>query len=90
MASIRESAVVALPTHGFEGAMICCAYVPVSGADATPVALRQSLGRLLPVHMLPSRWMAFDRLPRNGNGKIDRAALRQLFESHEAVAAREP
>src|SRR5438034_5516487 len=88
--SIRESAVVAIATNGFEGAMICCAYVPVSGADATPVALRQSLGRLLPVHMLPSRWMAFDRLPRNGNGKIDRGSLRQLFENHETVAARQP
>jgi len=87
--SIRESAVVAIPTHGFEGAMICCAYVPVSGGDTTPVALRQNLGRLLPVHMLPSRWMAFDRLPRNGNGKIDRASLKQLFENHETVAARE-
>ena len=80
---------VAIATNGFEGAMICCAYVPVSGADATPVALRQSLGRLLPVHMLPSRWMAFDRLPRNGNGKIDRASLKLLFERHETVATRE-
>jgi amino acid adenylation domain-containing protein len=88
--SIRESAVVAIATGGFEGAMICCAYVPASGAGATPVALRQKLGRLLPVHMLPSRWMAFDRLPRNGNGKIDRASLRQLFETHETVGARQP
>jgi len=87
LASIRESAVVAISTNGFEGAMICCAYVPAAGADATPVSLRQSLGRLLPVHMLPSRWMAFDRLPRNGNGKIDRASLKQLFEQHETVAS---
>ena len=85
--SIRESAVVAISTNGFEGAMICCAYVPAAGADATPVALRQGLGRLLPVHMLPSRWMAFDRLPRNGNGKIDRASLKQLFEQHETIAS---
>ena len=87
--SIRESAVVAIPTNGFEGAVICCAYVPVWTTDATPMALRQRLGRLLPVHMLPSRWMAFDRLPRNGNGKIDRASLKTLFESHETAAARE-
>ena len=81
---------MAIVTNGFEGAMICCAYVPASGADAAPVALRQKLGRLLPGHMLPSRWRAFDRLPRNGNGKIDRASLKQLFETHETVAAREP
>jgi acyl-coenzyme A synthetase/AMP-(fatty) acid ligase len=87
---IRESAVVAISTGGFEGATICCAYVPMTGTDSTPVALRQRLGRLLPVHMLPSRWMAFERLPRNGNGKIDRASLRRLFESHETAPARHP
>ena len=87
--SIREGAIVAIPTSGFEGAMICCAYVPAPRADANPVTLRQRLGRLLPVHMLPSRWMAFEHLPRNGNGKIDRASLTRQFESHEAVAARE-
>ncbi len=86
---VRESAVVAIPTGGFEGTMICCAYAPAPGADLTPAALRRSLGRLLPAHMLPSRWMPFERLPRNGNGKIDRAALKRMFESHEAVASRQ-
>ena len=85
--SVRESAVVAIATDGFEGTMICCAYAPAPGADLTPAALRQSLGRLLPPHMLPSRWMGFGRLPRNGNGKIDRASLKLLFERHEAVAS---
>ena len=88
--SLRECAVVAIPTDGFEGTILCCAYVPAAGAEITPVALRLKLGRLLPIHMLPSRWMAFDRLPRNGNGKIDRASLKQTFEHHEAVASREP
>jgi len=81
--------VVAIPTGGFEGMMICCAYALAPGADPTPAALRLSLGRLLPAHMLPSRWMPFDRLPRNGNGKIDRVSLKLLFERHEAVASRE-
>jgi acyl-coenzyme A synthetase/AMP-(fatty) acid ligase len=30
--------------------------------------------------MLPSRWKAFDRLPKNVNGKIDRRALKEFFE----------
>ena len=87
--SVRESAVVAVPSGGFEGTLICCAYAPAPGADLTPASLRQRLGRHLPVHMLPARWMAFDRLPRNGNGKIDRASLKLLFERHETVATRE-
>jgi amino acid adenylation domain-containing protein len=88
--SVREGAVVAIPTDGFEGALLCCAYVPAAGTAATPTALRQGLARLLPSHMLPSRWMAFDELPKNGNGKIDRASLKRMFENHEALAAREP
>jgi acyl-coenzyme A synthetase/AMP-(fatty) acid ligase len=38
------------------------------------------LSKLLPSYMLPSSWKEFDRLPRNVNGKIDRALLRQLFQ----------
>ena len=27
--------------------------------------------------MIPTRWMAFDALPKNANGKIDRQRLRE-------------
>lgn len=77
--TLRECAVVAVPTDGFEGAAICCAYVPSSEMDTTPILLRKELGRAVPGYMLPSRWMAFDRLPKNGNGKIDRRALKEQF-----------
>ena len=40
---LAESAVVALPTDGFEGYSICCAYVPAAGADVSPVTLRTAL-----------------------------------------------
>jgi acyl-coenzyme A synthetase/AMP-(fatty) acid ligase len=43
--------------------------------------VRQDLGRIVPVYMLPSRWLAIDRLPKNANGKIDRPQLRKMFES---------
>ncbi|MBI4169877.1 MAG: AMP-binding protein, partial [Acidobacteria bacterium] len=83
---VRECAVVAIPTQRFEGTILCCAYVPAEEEEMNPAALRQSLGRLLPAHMLPSRWQAYGRLPRNANGKIDRAVLKQAFERHEAAA----
>lgn len=86
--AVRECAVVALPTTGFEGTILCCAYVAAPGHDATPAALRRDLARLLPSHMLPARWSARDRLPRNGNGKIDRAALKEDFALDEAPAHR--
>ena len=83
---VRECAVVAIPTDQFEGTILCCAYVPAED-EMNPTALRQGLGRLLPAHMLPSRWQAYDQLPRNANGKIDRAVLKETFERHEAASA---
>ena len=33
----------------------------------------------LPSYMLPSEWKAFEKLPQNANGKIDRPRLREEF-----------
>ena len=76
---LRESAVVAVQSAGFEGWAICCAYVPARGHSLAPQHLRQRLARVLPHYMLPGRWMRCDALPRNGNGKTDRPALRRRF-----------
>jgi amino acid adenylation domain-containing protein len=76
---LRESAVVAVQSAGFEGWMICCAYVPVRGRSLDPQHLRQRLARLLPGYMLPGRWVRCDALPRNANGKADRPELRRRF-----------
>jgi acyl-coenzyme A synthetase/AMP-(fatty) acid ligase len=38
---------------------------------------------------LPSRWMMFDRLPKNTNGKIDRRKLKEDFERDATQAARQ-
>ena len=76
---LEESAVVGVDAGGFEGALICGAYVPVAGTDVTPAMLRRELARLVPGYMLPARWLALDRLPSNANGKIDRPRLRELF-----------
>jgi amino acid adenylation domain-containing protein len=77
---LRESAVVAIPTDGFEQWLICCAYVPLAGAAPTPASLRAGLARLVPGYMLPARWQPQDALPRNANGKVDRPRLRQQFQ----------
>jgi amino acid adenylation domain-containing protein len=76
---VRESAVVACESDGFEGTVIGCGYVPASGAEVTPVLLRQRLAEALPPYMLPARWMHLERLPLNPNGKVDRPALKGLF-----------
>jgi acyl-coenzyme A synthetase/AMP-(fatty) acid ligase len=78
-ASLQECAVVAVETEGFEGKTICCAYAAAPGAPASPATLRKHLSAVLPPYMVPTRWKAFDRLPQNANGKIDRRRLMDLF-----------
>jgi len=82
---LKESAVVAIPTDGFENNLICCAYVVQDSAHIGASALRQKIGAVLPGYMLPSRWMDFTQLPKNGNGKIDRKKLRELFAKDSAT-----
>jgi acyl-coenzyme A synthetase/AMP-(fatty) acid ligase len=83
---LEEGAVVAAQSDGFEGTVICCAYVPAPGSGVTAGELRQRLAARLPPYMLPTRWRAFARLPRNANGKIGRRELEEAFARHEAVA----
>jgi amino acid adenylation domain-containing protein len=84
---VQESAVVALGTDGFEGTAICCAYVPADGVSLTPACLRRALRDQLPSYMMPARWLAFDQLPKNANGKVDRPRLREVFGTHAARAS---
>jgi amino acid adenylation domain-containing protein len=81
---LREAAVVAVQSEGFEGWMICCAYVTARGASVPPSGLRRNLASVVPGYMLPARWMHCDALPRNANGKVDRPELRRRFQEAEA------
>ncbi|NOT64259.1 MAG: AMP-binding protein, partial [Acidobacteria bacterium] len=85
---LRECAVVAIETGGFEGATICCAYVPEHADNdaVTPTALRQALSAKLPSYMLPARWQVFSVLPKNANGKIDRRQLKEEFQPNARAA----
>ena len=79
---LRESAVVAIQSGGFEGWQICCAYVPAPDNGVSTDGLRAALARLLPGYMLPMRWMRWDAaLPKNPSGKIDRTRLREGFRA---------
>jgi amino acid adenylation domain-containing protein len=77
---LEECAVVAVNTDGFEGATICCAYAPQPGSQVASSILREKLSKVLPNYMMPSKWIAFDKLPKNANGKIDRPKLREQFQ----------
>jgi amino acid adenylation domain-containing protein len=76
---VGECAVVAVPSDGFEGTAICCAWSPIDGFELDPAALRSALSQSLPGYMLPSRWMALSELPRYSAGKLDRNGLKRQF-----------
>jgi len=87
---LRESAVVAIKSEGFEGWLICCAYVPAPDRDVSLESLRKGLAGLVPGYMLPARWMCYDVLPKNVNGKFDRPRLKDDFLRTESQPAKAP
>lgn len=78
---VKEAAVVALKGDHFEESLICCVYSPSSTAPPMPMpaAVKKALRKKLPSHMLPSRWIVSEQLPKNINGKIDRPLLKEWF-----------
>jgi amino acid adenylation domain-containing protein len=83
LGKLQECAVVAIPTDNFGGWMICCAYVLRSDDEVSLAALRDHLKKTVPSYMFPARWMAYDVLPKNANGKIDRPRLKERFTQAE-------
>ncbi len=80
---LRDAAVVAIPSPGFEGWLICCAFVPEPGDASSISGLRKRLTELLPSIMLPARWMRYESLPKNESGKTDRTGLTHAFQQAE-------
>jgi amino acid adenylation domain-containing protein len=85
---LREAAVVAVESAGFEGHLLCCAFVArETGPAGAAGAIRTRLATLVPAYMLPVRWMRLEALPRTASGKIDRVRLREEFLTNDAATA---
>lgn len=81
---LREFAVVPVEKGGFEGTSIGCAYVGNGNSEeVSPAFLKKILAQKIPQYMMPQYWSMHKKLPRNGNGKIDRKALSLHFENNE-------
>ena len=70
--AVREAAVVA--REDGDGDLSLIAYVAAS-PEPTLSELRSFVGRSLPEHMMPSRFVAIGALPLTSSGKVDRRAL---------------
>ena len=73
----REAVAIGLPDERTGQAIV----VVVAGEAAKEEVLRTRLRTLLPSFMQPGRYDWRDTLPRNANGKLDRAALRREVTS---------
>lgn len=79
---VREAVVLGRPDP--RGDHEVHAFVIAAGAD--PRALLQHCRRRLPRHQWPARIHLVDELPRNGRGKVDRAALRRRLDEPREVS----
>jgi amino acid adenylation domain-containing protein len=78
---VGQGAIVAVGAAEFGGHVICCAYVPRAGVQATPRAIKERMTALVPKYMLPVRWRRMETLPANASGKVDRVALAEMFHT---------
>ena len=63
------------------------AYVVPKTGPIPAAALREFLLNKLPAYMVPSAFCTIAKLPLSANGKVDRAALRDLDDAPDATAA---
>ncbi|EPY04933.1 amino acid adenylation domain-containing protein [Paenibacillus alvei TS-15] len=72
---VKETIVLARKSPA--GDPYLCAYVVVTGeyGELDVAELRRYLGQHLPSYMIPSFFVALERMPLTSNGKIDRQAL---------------
>jgi amino acid adenylation domain-containing protein len=75
-AGVREAVVVAVENAG--DTRLVAYYAAAdreTGQGDGSAALKARLGRVLPDYMVPALLVCLERLPLNGNGKVDRMAL---------------
>ena len=71
---IRDSVVV-VRTAAQDDVRLIAYYVPASNTTVTDRALRQHVAGRIPDYMVPSAFVAVERIPLTINGKVDRDAL---------------
>ena len=84
--TVAQAAVI--PREDTPGLHRLVGYVVPAGDAAEPAELRRFLADRLPDYMVPPAYVTLERIPRNTNGKLDKAAL--PAPDRTAVAGRAP
>lgn len=77
--SIREACVLALPRNNGDTEII--AFIVTTTAELDNFQLQKVLRAQLPAHLRPARLFLLKDIPLNRHGKVDRAALKELYLS---------
>ena len=83
---IADAAVVGVP-DGRLGEIIGAALILRNGAKLQPKAYAKLLTGRVAKFKLPERWMALERFPLTGSGKVQKFKLRELFAAARDAAA---
>lgn len=79
---LREYAVVPVKRNGLNPELGCAYVTAAENIDQElPPKLRKKLKERIPEHMIPKYWKCFEKLPRNGNGTIDKKFLSEALKS---------
>jgi amino acid adenylation domain-containing protein len=87
---VRNATVFARETETGAAKQLVACVVPDPGRTLVSAELRAQLAPLLPEYMVPSRIRCVEQFPLNGNGKVDRRALGELFAADAAAEAASP
>jgi amino acid adenylation domain-containing protein len=83
--AIAESVALFLHDESGDGVIVGCLLPTAESPDIA--ALRDWLGRRLPVYMMPRRFVTVSAIPVTANGKVDRVLLAASLPPQEADAA---
>ncbi|CAH1206501.1 Gramicidin S synthase 2 [Paenibacillus plantiphilus] len=88
--SVREAAVMAKEDR--DGSLFLCAYIAAAAGKEGEAAaeVKASLQRKLPAYMVPSSFVALEKLPLTANGKLDRKALPEPEQGLAGVSYEAP
>lgn len=75
LGAVVDAAVVVRPDHRSEAELVGYVVLADPAAPEPWARIAEALADDLPAYLIPTRWVALDRLPTTTSGKLDRAAL---------------